>query len=339
MAKLNIGLHQLKFVAVVAFIITGLGMMFGVVGPQGAIGLTNYTQSVGGLFPHGWVAVLSCTFIAVFCFLGTELVGIAAGEGENPEVTIPRAIRTVFIRICIFYLGATFMVAALIPWQEGSLSIAPFTLIFQKAGIPYAASLMNFVILTSTLSCANSGLYAASRMVYAMAKEGKAPKIFQHVSKKGVPLPALMLTALMGATAFLSKFIAADTVYILLISASGLATLFSWFGIVLSHYRFRKWFIGQGNSTKDLKFVAPFFPIGPWIAGVLCIVVVVAQFFDPTARFTAITGVPLFFIVWAYGYYLQKKGKLVDLSIEELRTQSREVKAHNGEVHDGEVSV
>ncbi len=330
---------SIKVVAVIAFLITGVGMLFGVVGPQGAVGLTNYTHSVGGLFPNGWVAVLSCTFTAVFCFLGTELVGIAAGEGENPEVNIPKAIKTVFIRIIIFYLGATFMVAALIPWQDGSVNISPFTLIFSRAGIPFAASIMNFVVLTSTLSCANSGLYASSRMVYAMAKEGKAPKIFTKVSKQGVPVPALLLTALMGSGAFLSKFIAADTVYILLVSASGLATLFSWFGIALSHYKFRKWFVGEGNSIKDLTFIAPFFPVGPWVAGILCIVVIVGQFFDPTARLTAITGVPLFFIVWAYGFYKQKKGHLVDLSIEELRAQSREVKVHDGKVYDGEVSA
>ena len=312
---------SIKVCAVIAFIITGVGMMTGVIGGT-AVGMTNFTESVGGLFPHGILAVFAVTFTAVFCFLGTELVGIAAGESENPEKTIPKAIKTVFIRIVLFYLGATFIVAALIPWQEASVAVSPFVMVFQKAGIPFAAGIMNFVVLTSTLSCANSGLYASSRMVFSMAKEGKAPKIFAKVSKRGVPVPALLLTSLMGGFAFMSKFIGADQVYLILVSASGLATLFSWLGIAISHYKFRKWFISTGHTAAELKFKAPFYPLGPWIAGTLCVIVIIAQFFDPTARLTAFTGVPLFFAVWGWGYYKEKRGELTVPSEEELRAQS-----------------
>lgn len=315
----------IKVIAVLAFLIVGAGMMLGFVGNEGAIGFKNFTQSEGGLFPHGMLAVVAASFTAVFCFLGTELVGIAAGEGEKPEETIPKAVKTVFVRVVIFYIGATFVVAALIPWQQGSVDVSPFTLIFQRAGIPGAASIMNFVVLTSTLSCANSGLYASSRMVYAMAKEGKAPKIFAKTSSRGVPIYALLLTASMGLFSFLSKFMGASQVYLLLVSASGLATLFSWIGIALSHYKFRKWFIGQGHSVNELKFKAPFYPFGPVIAGGLCLIVIVAQFFDPTAKLTAWTGVPLFIIVWLYGKYKQNKGELTVPTEEELRAQSKEV--------------
>ncbi len=315
---------SIKVTAVIAFLITGVGMMTGAIGGH-AVGFTNFTQSVGGPFPNGILAVFAVTFTAVFCFLGTELVGIAAGEGENPEETIPKAIKTVFIRIVLFYLGATFIVAALVPWQEGSVAISPFVMIFEKAGIPFAAGVMNFVVLTSTLSCANSGLYASSRMVFAMAKEGKAPKIFARVSKQGVPVPALLLTSLMGGGAFLSRFMSPDKVYLILVSASGLATLFSWLGIAISHYKFRKWFVAQGHKISELKFKAPFYPIGPWVAGILCIVVIIAQFFDPTARLTAWTGVPLFLLVWGYGKYKQNKGELTVPDEMELRAQSCEV--------------
>lgn len=317
----------IKVIAVVAFLIVGAGMMLGFLGNEGAIGFKNFTQSEGGVFPHGMVAVVAASFTAVFCFLGTELVGIAAGEGENPEETIPKAVKTVFVRVVIFYIGATFVVAALIPWQQGSVDVSPFTLIFQRAGIPGAASIMNFVVLTSTLSCANSGLYASSRMVYAMAKEGKAPKIFAKTSSRGVPIYALLLTASMGLFSFLSKFMGASQVYLLLVSASGLATLFSWIGIALSHYKFRKWFIGQGHCVNELKFKAPLYPFGPLFAGGLCLIVIVAQFFDPTAKLTAWTGVPLFIIVWGYGKYKQNKGELTVPTEEELRLQSKEVAA------------
>lgn len=313
---------SIKVIAVVSFLLVGVGMMTGVLGNEGAIGFTNFVHSEGGLFPKGIGAALVVSFTAVFCFLGTEIVGIAAGEGENPEVTIPKAVKTVFARIAIFYIGATFMVAALIPWAQGTVTVSPFTLAFSKIGLPAAATIMNFVVLTSTLSCANAGLYASSRMVFAMAKEGKAPKVFANVNKRGVPVPALILTGCMGGAAFLSKFISPDKVYVLLVSASAITVLFSWIGICLSHDRFRKYLKKKGHSISDLKFRAPFYPYGNYIAGILCVVVIIAQFFDSTARLTALLGVPMFFILWAIGKYKEKKGTLWVPSEESIRAQS-----------------
>jgi len=314
---------SIKVFAVVSFILVGIGMMFGVVGTEGPIGLSNFTQSQGGLFPKGMSGILMVTFTAVFCFLGTEIVGIAAGEGENPEVTIPKAVKTVFVRIAIFYIGATFMVAALIPWAEGTVGVSPFTMIFERIGIPFAATLMNVVVLTSTLSCANAGLYASSRMIFAMAKEGKAPKIFANANKRGVPVPALLLTGCMGGAAFLSKFMSPDKVYVLLVSASAISVLFAWVGICAAHINFRKHLIAQGHSVADLKFKAPFFPYGPWIAGILCVTVIIAQFFSADTRITAMLGVPMFFILWAVGKYKEKKGTLWVPTEKDLRSQSK----------------
>lgn len=313
---------SIKVIAVVSFLIVGVGMMTGVMGGEGTIGFSNFVGSKGGLFPKGIGAALIVSFTAVFCYLGTEIVGIAAGEGENPEKTIPKAVKTVFVRIAIFYIGSTFMVAALIPWQEGTVEISPFTLVFSKIGIPAAATLMNFVVLTSTLSCANAGLYASSRMVFAMAKEGKAPKIFANVNKRGVPVPALILTGCMGGAAFLSKFISPDKVYVLLVSASAITVLFAWIGICVSHINFRKHLVKRGFDLKKLKFKAPFYPVGSYIAAILCIIVIIAQFFDDTARLTAVLGVPMFFILWIVGKYKEKKGTLWVPSEESIRAQS-----------------
>lgn len=319
---------SIKVVAVVSFLITCIGMMTGVVGGD-AIGFTNFTHSVGGLFPKGFGAAIAVSFTAVFCFLGTEIVGIAAGEGENPEVTIPKAVRTVFVRIAIFYLGATFMIAATIPWMEGTVHVSPFTVVFTKIGIGAAATLMNFVVLTSTLSCANAGLYASSRMVFSMAKEGKAPAVFAKVSSRGVPVPALLLTAMMGGGAFLSKFISPDKVYVLLVSASSIAVLFAWIGICASHYKFRLWFKAKGHDLSELKFKAPFFPIGPMIAGALCIIVIIAQFFDKTTFITAALGVPIFIILWVWGKVKEKKGTLYVPTEESIRAQSAQEKSNS----------
>lgn len=313
---------SIKVIAVVSFLLVGVGMMTGMVGGQGPVGLTNFTQSVGGAFPHGIGAAVAVSFTAVFCFLGTEIVGIAAGEGENPEKTIPKAVKTVFIRVAIFYIGATFMIAALIPWGDGTVNVSPFTVVFEWIGIPFAATIMNVVVLTSTLSCANAGLYASSRMVFSMAKEGKAPAVFAKVSKSGVPVPALLLTALMGSGAFLSKFISPDKVYVLLVSASSIAVLFAWIGICLSHYNFRKSLGARGFAISNLKFKAPFYPVGPILAGVMCVIVLLAQFFDATTRITAVLGVPIFLILWIWGMRSEKRGTLYVPTEESVRAQS-----------------
>ena len=138
---------------------------------------------------------------------------------------------------------------------------------------------MNAVILTSVLSCGNSGMYAATRMLYSMAVEGKAPKIFAKVSKRGVPLNALIVTTIIGMAAFLGSLVGEGTVYLWLVNASGVAGFIAWLGIAISHYRFRKAFIAQGHSLNDLKYKAKLFPLGPIIAMVLCVVVVIGQFF------------------------------------------------------------
>ncbi len=311
---------SIKVAAVVSFLAVGFGMIFGAGGHE--IGLTNIVNSQGGLFPKGIGAFMVVSFTAVFCYLGTEIVGIAAGEGENPEKTIPKAVKTVFIRIAIFYIGSTFMVAALIPWQEGTVEVSPFTLAFSRIGIPFAATLMNFVVLTSTLSCANAGLYASSRMVFAMAKEGKAPKIFANVNKRGVPVPALILTGAMGGAAFLSKFISPDKVYVLLVSASAITVLFAWIGICASHINFRKHIKKSGKGLDVLKFKAPLYPVGSYLAAAICIAVIIAQFFDPTARLTAVLGVPMFFILWGWGKIKEKNGSLWVPSEASIRAQA-----------------
>jgi lysine-specific permease len=125
----------------------------------------------------------------------------------------------------------------------------------------------------------------------------------------------------MGGAAFLSKFISPDKVYVLLVSASAITVLFAWIGICMSHYKFRQ-FLEKKGGVGVLKFKAPFFPVGPIVAGVLCVVVIIAQFFDPTARLTAVLGVPMFFILWAVGKYKEKKGTLWVPSEEAIRAQS-----------------
>lgn len=317
----------IKVVAIIAFLIIGALMIFGVLGGHAAYGVSNFFNNGtnGGAFPRGGWAVVVVMFSAAFSFTGTECIGMAAGESENPEKNVPKAINSVFWRILLFYIGGIFVIGCIIPWQEASLDISPFTLVFVNSGIPgfsnIAATIMNLVVLTSVLSCANSGLYVGSRMLWSMSREKKAPAMLGTLSKNKVPIAALTFTTGFGLLALTTSIWAESTVYVWLFSAVGVATLIGWVGISVSHYRFRKWYLLKGYKLEDLKFKALWFPFGPIIALILCTTVIVGQLFDKTAALSLIYGIPTFIIFFVY-YKFKHKTKLVNLEevdIENLR--------------------
>ena len=214
-------LSLIKVVAVILFLVAGVLMIVGILGDSSP-GLSNW-QNREDVFHGGWVSIISVFMIAGFSFQGTELVGVAAGEAKNPRKEVPKAIRSVFWRIMIFYIGAIFVIGCLIPFTDPSLlasgeadiAASPFTLVFERAGIAFAAALMNAVILTAILSAGNSGLYASTRMLYAMAHDGKAPKAFGRTNSRGVPINALLATAAVGLFGFLSAIVGQGAAYCL----------------------------------------------------------------------------------------------------------------------------
>jgi lysine-specific permease len=269
----------IKVVTVIIFIVVGVLMIAGLAGGP-AVGFVNWhlADAAGGQkapFVGGWSSTLLVFLVAGFSFQGTEAVGLAAAETRDPARSVPRAIHSVFWRILLFYIGSIFIVGTLIPFTDPnllrgdeSIAYSPFTIVFQQ--VPhlgyYAANLMNFVILSSVLSCGNSSLYVASRMLYAMAHSGKAPRLFGHVNGRGVPVRAVWATGLVGALAFLSSVVGGQKIYQILYNASGLSGFLIWLGIALSHLRFRRAWVAQGRRLEDLKFRSRFYPYGPWLA-------------------------------------------------------------------------
>lgn len=311
----------IKVLTIIIFLIVGVLMIFGILGGTSP-GVSNWVKGEAP-FPGGFAAIISIFMIAGFSFQGTELIGITAGEVEKPEKSIPKAIKTVFIRIMLFYIGAIIVIGFILPYDDPNLlqtgieniSVSPFTLIFQRAGIAVAASVMNAVILTSVLSCGNSGMYAATRMLYSMAVEGKAPSIFAKVNRRQVPVNALIVTTIIGMAAFMGSLVGDGTVYLWLVNASGVAGFIAWLGIAVSHYKFRKAFIAQGHTLNELKYKAKLFPLGPIIAMVLCVIVVVGQFFV-NKEFTLLGFMVAYigaiaFVLLLVIYKLVKKTKIV----------------------------
>ena len=301
----------IKVVTIVIFLVLGVLMIVGILGGESP-GFQNWTTG-DAPFVGGGAGILAIFMVAGFSFQGTELVGVAAGEAEDPEKNVPRAIRTVFVRILLFYVGAITIIGFLIPytspWLLGSgvedISISPFTLVFENAGVLAAASVMNAVILTAILSAGNSGLYASTRMLWALAEGGKAPRFLAKVDRRGVPMNALLVTTVVGAACFLTTLVGDGAAYVWLVSASGLAGFIVWMGIAWSHYRFRKAYLAQGKDLDDLPYRAKFFPLGPMIALTLCAVVILGQNYqafvgdvDLLAALSAYIGLPLFLALW-----------------------------------------
>ncbi|GMA56457.1 hypothetical protein GCM10025858_09600 [Alicyclobacillus sacchari] len=267
--------------------------------------------------------------VAGFAFQGTELVGLAAGESDNPERAVPRAIRQVFWRILLFYVLAIFLIGMLIPYTDPNLlnasvnnvAISPFTLVFRRAGFALAAAVMNAVILTAVLSAGNSSLYASSRMLWALACEGKAPRVFAQVNRRGVPMNALYVNTIIGFVAFLSSFVGNGAVYTWMMNAASLTGFLAWLGVAVSHYRFRKAYLAQGRDLNKLAYRAKWYPFGPLLATVLCAVVIVGQDIsaftggkvDWTGVIATYIGIPLFLALW-FGYKWIKRTKLIPLS-------------------------
>lgn len=303
---------SIKVIAIVLFILLGAGAMVGViplVNAEPAPFFTNVTSA--GLFPNGAFAILMTLLAVNFAFSGTELIGIAAGETVNPSQTIPKAIRTTLWRLIFFFVGTMVVLSALLPMSEAGVLESPFVTVLERIGVPYAADIMNFVILTAILSAANSGLYASSRMLWSLAEKKTISPIFLKLTKQGVPINALIFSMVGGALALFSSIIAPDTVYIALVSISGLAVVAVWMSISVSQFLFRRRYLQEGNSVKDLVYRTPFYPLVPIASFVLCLASCIGIAFDPTQRIALYCGVP--FILFCYASYsitqkLKKRG-------------------------------
>ena len=291
-----------KVVTIIAFIVLGAAAMFGFIplkDGSAALGLSNLTQH--GWLPHGVLPIIMTMVAVNFAFSGTELIGIAAGETENPQKVLPLAIRTTVARLIIFFVGTVLVLAALIPMDQAGIVKSPFVLVFEKIGLPYAADIVNFVILTAILSAANSGLYASGRMLWSLANEKTLPRCFARVNKRGVPQLAITVSMLGGVLALLSSVIAPDTVFVALSAISGFAVVVVWLSICASHYMFRRRHLAQGRALSELTYRAPLYPLTPILGFALCLLACVGLAFDPSQRIALWCGIP--FVLLCYGVY------------------------------------
>lgn len=299
----------IKVAAIVTFIIAGAGLMFGFSGHEGAIGFSNFDTG-GEWFPKGFQAVFLTMIAVVYSFQGAELVGIAAGECDNPGKHVPRVIRGITLRIVVFYILAMGVLAGTIPWQEASVMESPFAHVFGRIGMPIAQDIMSFVVLTSALSAGNSALYACSRLLWSMANEGLAPQFLGRLNSNGVPFYGVLITLVLACLSLLTSEFAPDTVYLWLMSSTGLTGCIIWIIIAWCQLNFRKTFAEMGGQLSQLSFRTPLYPLVPYLAILLNIAVIISLYVDETQRIVLYTGVPVMLLIYA-AYFMFVKERAV----------------------------
>jgi S-methylmethionine transporter len=299
-----------KVGAIIALIVLGGAALFGFQ-PLAESGnhpflFENFNTS-GGLFPNGFSGVLVTALAVFYAFSGSELIGVAAGETTDPARNIPKAMRSTVVRLLIFFVGAIAVIAATVPYDQVGLDESPFVTVFSSVGIPYAADIMNFVIITALLSAGNSGLFSCARMLYSLSDEGHAPKALKRLTRRGIPLVALSVSMIGGLASLISSVVAPETVYLALVSVAGFAVVGVWMSITASHFFHRRAFVRNGGHVADLAYKAPFFPLVPILAFTLCLISLVGIAFDPNQVAALYFGIP--FVAACYIYFHFRHGR------------------------------
>ncbi|WP_338753759.1 amino acid permease [Bacillus sp. FJAT-52991] len=313
---------SIKVIAIIMFIAVGGAAMFGFIdmkGGQEAPFLSRFYEE--GLFPNGITALLITMITVNFSFQGTELIGIAAGESENPDKTIPKSIRQTVWRTLFFFVLSVFVLAGMIPMEKAGVVESPFVVVLDSIGIPYAADIMNFVILTALLSVANSGLYAATRMLYSLSVEKMASPALGKINKRGVPMNALLITMAIAGLSLLSSVAAAETVFVWLLSLAGLGAQIGWIAITASLLAFRRAYIRQGGKVEDLKFKVPLYPVLPIIALLANCIVMASLAFDPAQRTALYCGGAFFIGCYIVYHFKIKKNQTANVTEQEVHLQ------------------
>jgi AAT family amino acid transporter len=283
-----------KVVTIVLMIIAGLGLIiFGIGNGGHPIGISNLWTH-GGFFAHGASGFLFALSIVLGSYQGVELLGITAGEAEDPQPTIVKAVKDTVGRILIFYVGAIFVIVAVYPWDQLSNLGSPFVQTFAKVGITFAAGLVNFVVITAALSGANSGIYSASRMIYTLADSKQLPRFFTKLNRHGVPFyPVVTVGAGILLGVILNALLpiiapSAGNVFVLVYSSSVLPGMVPWFVILVSETRFRK---VHADKMAAHPFKMPFAPYSNYLTLAFLALTLVFMALNPETRVSLLVGV------------------------------------------------
>jgi AAT family amino acid transporter/D-serine/D-alanine/glycine transporter len=289
----------IKVVTIVALILAGITVIAFHVGELGPTASFANLWSQGGFLPLGLVAVLATLQIVMFAYQGVELIGVTAGEAENPAVVLPRATNGITYRILIFYIGALVVIMSLVPWNQLSPSTSPFVFVFEKMHVPGAANIINLVVITAATSSCNSGIFSTGRMLYALAQRGQAPQVFATVNRGHVPAAGIHLSAAVMLIGVVLNYVVPAEVFTWVTSVSLIGALWTWGIIMMAHRNYRR--AVDAGQAQAAPFRMPGAPYANWAVLIFLLIVTAMLSRDPDTR-VALYVAPLWFGLLGVGY-------------------------------------
>lgn len=299
----------IKVVAIIALIGIGFGVIFFGIGNHGiATGISNLWDH-GGFFPTGLRGFLLSLQMAMFAYVGIEMIGLSAGETENPEKTIPMAIDSLIVRIIVFYGGALFVILSIFPWHEIGQVGSPFVAMFEKLGLRQAAGIVNFVVVTAALSSCNAGIFSGGRLLYGLSLNAYAPAVMKKISRTGVPFIAILTTVSIASLGTLLNYFLPDEAFLLVTSAVTFIGLMVWVAILSTQLMFRKKMTHA--VIHQLTYKSFFWPYGSWLTLIAIGSIMILLALQEQTRVGVYVGIPIILglIVVFYVFGLQRHHK------------------------------
>ncbi|HYM27524.1 MAG TPA: amino acid permease [Steroidobacteraceae bacterium] len=293
----------IKVVTIVALIVAGVYVIVFHAGALGPTASFSNLWSHGGFLPGGILAVLLALQIVMFAYEGVELVGVTAGEAQNPAVVLPKATNGIIVRILIFYIGALLVIMSLVPWTELDPNVSPFVFVFGKLGVPGAATIINLVVITAAASSCNSGLFSTGRMLWTLAQRGQGPRVFSGLNRQRVPAAGIHASAAIMLIGVVLNYLVPERVFTMVTSVALVGTLWTWGIILVAHANYRR-AVAAGRAAPA-PFRMPGAPLANWLVLAFLVLVTVMLARDPDTR-VALYVAPVWFGLLAVGYFVSQ---------------------------------
>ncbi|EMU09829.1 Proline-specific permease proY, partial [Acinetobacter baumannii ABNIH10] len=303
----------IKVFAIIVFILLSIGIL--TQSNQGMTQVVTHLSGHGGFFPNGFSGVWIGVIISIFSYLSIEMIAVAAGEAKDPEKAVKKAFKSTALRLILFYLLSLFLIVTLVPWTVliGADATSPFVMVMKIVGIPYADSILNFIVIVAALSAMNSMLYISTRMLFSLSRAGDAPKVFGRISSNGVPINALLLSAVGIGIASIVYTINPASAFPIMIALSMFGALFTWGSIFVTHMFFRRHMVQQNIQLKFKIPASRFISLFGFIA---ILSITVTTWFTSEFKSTLQFGVPLV-LVLIFFYYLKRSTVKLNLNSSE----------------------
>ncbi len=303
--ELEFWFSVIKVLAIVIFLIVGIGLLLTAADIGSAPASIHNLVDHGGFFPNGLAVPLLAFQGVIFAYAGIELVGVAAGEATEPRKVIPKAVSSVVWRIAIFYIGSVLLLVMLMPWTDYQAGISPFVSVFSRLGVPAVGDIMNLVVLTAAMSSANSGLYATGRILRALADKGEAPRFTAWMSKRRIPVGAILMTGTVWLLGVVLNIIIPKDAFDVATEIASLGTIATWALIMIAQHQLRK--RANAGELERPTFRLPGAPYTTWFTlGILTLIVALMGFAGGTAQI-AFFAIPIVILTLIIGWHIVSK--------------------------------